>query len=108
MSDLFGNNFIGFPTRRLILRQNDGTCHDNFVQQEKKPATSVNDDGDDDNNIIAYKPKRRRTLELSDSEDETETLKVVGDVEHIDSRGIKGQAICVLHVMGNIEICFYK
>ena len=46
------------------------------ILQQKGPVVSAttedgNVDDDDDDDIISYKPKRRRTLDLSDSEDDT-------------------------------------
>ena len=45
-----------------------------MIHQQKDPSTDVTNRNlfteDDDDDIISYKPKRRRTLDLSDSEDD--------------------------------------
>ena len=50
-----------------------------YLVQDKLPADTFEDDDDD---VISYRPKRRRTLELSDSEDEDKTVEEQRDEQN--------------------------
>ena len=61
-----------------------------YLVQDKLPADTFEDD-DDDDDVISYRPKRRRTLELSDSEDEDKTVEEQRDEQNNVEGTVKGK-----------------